>query len=143
MKKSRYYLFLNEYTDSAFTRCPKCETKTKIRKIPLVVHVEPHHILLLNKNCRFCPYCELIIVKKDSLEALLYEACKDRYPEIIGNEYFVYGTIDRKYWRLGTQNKFDAKDIIEHAYPFKNHWRFEIIPGGWYLNNENKKPTKK
>ena len=33
--------FLNPYEDMAFTKCPKCEAKTKVRKFPLVIHIEP------------------------------------------------------------------------------------------------------
>ena len=29
LKRARHYLFLNPYGDMAFTRCPKCEEKTK------------------------------------------------------------------------------------------------------------------
>lgn len=37
--KTRHYFFLNPYEDCAFTRCPKCNNKTKIRKFPLVIHI--------------------------------------------------------------------------------------------------------
>jgi len=35
-KESHHYFFLNPYQDMAFTRCPKCKEKTKIRKHCLV-----------------------------------------------------------------------------------------------------------
>ena len=37
-ENTRHYFFLNPYEDAAFTRCPKCETKTMVRKFPLVIH---------------------------------------------------------------------------------------------------------
>ena len=37
---TRFYFFLNPYADMAFTRCPKCEAKTKQRKLPLAVRNE-------------------------------------------------------------------------------------------------------
>jgi len=35
-ERTRYRFFLNPYPDMAFTKCPKCETKTRQRKLPLV-----------------------------------------------------------------------------------------------------------
>ena len=67
-ENTRHYFFLNPYEDAAFTRCPKCETKTLIRKFPLVVHIEPQQLFILNKKCRFCPRCDLIIARKWSTD---------------------------------------------------------------------------
>lgn len=47
LKRARHYFFLNPYGDMAFTRCPKCEQKTKIRKYCLVVHMDPKHLFSL------------------------------------------------------------------------------------------------
>jgi hypothetical protein len=35
-----YSFVLNPYTSERFTKCPSCETPTRIRKLPLVIHVE-------------------------------------------------------------------------------------------------------
>ena len=69
--KKKHKFFLNPYSDCAFTKCPKCETKTKVRKFPLVIHIEPQQIFLLNKQCKYCPNCDLIIVKKQEIESLM------------------------------------------------------------------------
>jgi len=60
-ERRRYYFFLNPYGDAAFTKCPKCESSTKIRKSSLVIHIDPQQLLLLNKKCRYCVKCNLII----------------------------------------------------------------------------------
>ena len=39
--KTRHYFFLNPYEDYAFTKCPKCDEKTKVRKFPLAIHIDP------------------------------------------------------------------------------------------------------
>ncbi len=62
--------FLNPYTDCAFTKCPKCDSKTKVRKFPLVISIKPQQLLILNKQCKYCP-CDLIIAKKQELESLM------------------------------------------------------------------------
>ena len=36
-----YRFFLNPYQDMRWTRCPQCENKMHLRKLPLVIHVDP------------------------------------------------------------------------------------------------------
>jgi uncharacterized protein with PIN domain len=63
-RKQQYRFFLNPYKDCAFTKCPRCDSKTRTRKFPLVIQIEPQQILLLNKQCKYCTSCDLIIIKK-------------------------------------------------------------------------------
>ena len=52
--------------------CPKCNNKTKVKKLPHAVHFEKEiKILSLNFTCKYCPYCELLIAKKDKIENIL------------------------------------------------------------------------
>jgi len=44
----RFKFFLNPYTDVRFTTCPNCEGRTRQRKLPLVIHVDPQSPLSLN-----------------------------------------------------------------------------------------------
>ena len=87
--KKRYKFFFNTYHDCAFTKCPKCDTKTKVRKYPLVIgiDVEPKQVLLFNKKCKYCASCDLIIAKKQELEFMI--------PQLGETEYLVIGTLDR------------------------------------------------
>ena len=135
LKRARHYFFLNPYDDIAFTRCPKCEEKTKIRKYCLVIHIEPKHLFSLNKSCRYCPKCDLIIVKQADLEGLLIAICEQNAPEIIGNEYFVFGTMDRKDWKDTRAGTMIQQEAIKRSHPFKDAWKFEIAPAGWYPKN--------
>jgi len=57
----RYRFFLNPYTDVRFTTCPQCRGKTSQRKLPLVIHIDPLQLVALNKTCRYCPRCDLLI----------------------------------------------------------------------------------
>ena len=138
LKRARHYFFLNPYDDIAFIRCPKCEEKTKIRKYCLVIHIEPKHLFSLNKSCRYCPKCDLIIVKQADLEGLLIAICEQNAPEIIGNEYFVFGTMDRKDWKNGQTGKMSQQEAIKRSYPFKDIWKFEVSPAGWYPEKQVK-----
>jgi hypothetical protein len=132
--KRRYYFYLNPYQDAAFTRCPRCTNKTNLRKFPLVIHIEPNQLFVLNKLCRYCTRCELIIVKQSELEALMAAGFEQRRPEIVGNEYFVFGTLERKDWLESKKGGLlsDA-DTVERVVVFKEVLKFKPV-GGWVLD---------
>jgi hypothetical protein len=130
--KKRHYFFLNPYHDCAFTRCPKCEDKTRIRKFPLVIHVDPRQMLLVNKQCKYCLSCDLIIARKTELEHQLATALSQTNCEIVANDYVVMGTIDREDWREGNKRQIEPTETIERIYVFKDVWKFEVVPPGWY-----------
>lgn len=127
MKKCHYF-FLNPYEDCAFTRCPKCGNKTKVRKFPLVIHIDPHQMLLLNKECKYCPSCDLIIVKKSQLEQLLATKLSRIFPKIVGNNYLVMGTVERKDWRESIKRQMEPTEILKLMYVFKDVWNFKPAP---------------
>src|SRR3989304_1355763 len=91
--------FLNPYEDAAFTKCPKCEGRTRVRRFPLVVHIEPSWLFVLNKQCRYCEGCGLIIARRSEVESLMAAAFERRDPALVGNEYLVVGTLPRRLWR--------------------------------------------
>src|SRR4051794_1604047 len=91
----RYRFFLNPYSDARFTSCPKCGGKTRVRKLPLVIHVDPAHMIALNKTCKFCPYCDLLIAHQDEIEGFLAAYFGQNQPDVVGNDYLVLGTADR------------------------------------------------
>src|SRR5436309_1079606 len=138
--KPRFKFFLNPYPDVRFTRCPKCQGKTKLRKLPLLIHVDPENLMVLNKTCRFCPYCELLIAHQDEIEAQLTGYFGQHNPEVVGNEYLVLGTVDRPAWQQGTQAPVGLKDMLEQAHDFKKILEFELT-GGWMPNDETDQVT--
>ncbi len=128
--KKRHKFFLNPYSDCAFTKCPKCDAKTKIRKYPLVIHVEPKQLFLLNKKCKYCPNCDLIIAKKQEIESFLAQGLGYQLSQ---NDYQVMGTVERKDWLQGNKGSLLPPEIIKRMYLFKDIWDFEVIPAGWYF----------
>jgi len=131
----RHYFFLNPYEDAAFTRCPKCESKTLLRKFPLAIHIEPEQFLVLNKTCRYCTRCDLIIAHKSEVETLMVACIEDKKPEIIGNEYLIIGTMEKRDWR--DRDRIEKAGLaIERIRSFKDIWDFEVIPRGWYPSKE-------
>jgi hypothetical protein len=127
----KYYLFLNPYEEHRFTKCPECDKKTKIRKFPLVITIDPKTLLLLNKSCKFCEKCQLIIARKQEVENLMAFQFSSVNPEIIGNDYLIIGTLERKDWQGGNKGLISSKEMLERVIVFKDYWKFEVIPPRW------------
>ena len=127
----RYAFILNSHADTKFTKCPRCETRTNLRKLSLVIHVEGFGLVLLGKTCRLCVRCETLIAHKAELDKLLSTAVKVSKPE-----YFVLGTADRRTYRPGLAGAASLADVRVHTSDFKSYWNVEITPAGWYPRNE-------
>ncbi len=126
----RYRFFLNPYQDARFSKCPQCTNKTGQRKLPLFIHIDPKQPLLLNKTCRYCLHCDLLILHQDELEDLIARIFSVLDPEIVGNNYLVIGTLDRADWKRIDQNKLPIQDTIEALHDFKDVVTFKPM-GGW------------
>lgn len=127
--------FLNPHTDARFTRCPKCEAATKLRKKPLMIFIEPMQPLTLNKTCRYCPACDLLIVHKDELDELIRKVCLQNFPNLLGHEYFVVGTVERKAWKEGYQGEVKVDDIFATLHDFKRYLEFEPPRYVWVMED--------
>ena len=126
----RYRFFLNPYQDARFRTCPQCARKTGQRKLPLFIHIDPKQPLLLNKTCRYCPYCDLLIAHQDELEDALATVFTVLDPEIVGNKYVIVGTLDRADWKRIDQNNLPFQDTLDALHDFKDEVTFEPA-GGW------------
>jgi hypothetical protein len=125
----QHAFFLNPYRDVRFsTSCPGCNGKTKQRKVPLAIHVDDWGAVILNKTCRFCPYCDLLIAHQDELEAVLAAQFQERAPGVVGSDYVVFGTVERKAWRRGTKEALSNDELIDSLHDFKRHCRFAPAP---------------
>jgi hypothetical protein len=124
-QKPRYRFILNPYKDERFSRCPRCEGKTRERKLPLVIHVDPRNPISLNKTCRYCDRCDLLIAHQDEVEAQLALLFQSHNPELIGNDYLVVGTLDRADWQRGSKTPLTIAEMMEHLHDFKEVLKIE------------------
>lgn len=131
LREPRHAFFLNAYEDHAFTRCPMCEAPMKVRKHCLVIHVDPNHLLILNKTCRYCPPCDLLIARGSELEQQLAAAREVQDLGIVGNEYMVLGTVDRADWRRAMREEVSTEEGIRMLHPFEDLLDIKVDPGGW------------
>ncbi len=121
----RYRFFLNPYRDVRFTSCPQCGKRTKQRKLPLVIHVDPRNPVSINKTCRYCPTCDLLIAHKDQIEEQLALLFARHDPTLIGNNYLVIGTQDRATWRRGVKTPLTIQEMLDSLHDFEEMLRFE------------------
>ncbi len=127
----RYRFFLNPYTHARFTTCPQCGARMRLRKLPLVIHIDPQQLVALNKACRYCPGCDLLIAHQDEIERLLAGFLHDARPEIVGNRYLVVGTGDRPAWRRGMRTPLRIAEAPDHVHDFVDVVRFEPARPSW------------
>jgi hypothetical protein len=127
----QYQFFLNPYKDFRFTRCPQCHWKTRVRKHPFFIHIDPQQPVVLNMTGRYCSNCDLLILHQDKVEELLVAALMGSNPDLIGNDYLVIGTIERKGWREAQKNPYGLESTLECLHDFKEYVTFELANYGW------------
>jgi Flp pilus assembly protein TadD len=127
-QRPRYDFFLNTFPDTRFTTCPQCQSKTQARKIPLVIHVNPNLPMRLEKICRYCETCDLLIAHRDQLEEQLTSHLLMIDPEVVGNDYLVVGTLERTEWNRIKDKELSLKHIVEYLHDFKEVVTFSRQP---------------
>jgi hypothetical protein len=95
----------------------------------LVIHVnhsDGPRLVLLNKSCRLCLFCETLVVHRVELEDVVAAAgFSAEY------EYLVLGTIDRRTWRRGFVGEAQLADIRDHMADFKKYLKVDVTPARW------------
>ena len=124
----RYSFFLNPHPNERFTRCPRCQATTRVRKIPLVIHVDSVGLVLLRKTCRLCVVCEMLIAQEVEvnrvIEGLAPHAANPA-------TYFVVGTLGSVTWRGGLSGSVTIEEVQQDMADFKAYMRVEITPRHW------------
>jgi hypothetical protein len=129
----RHGFMLNPYPDQRVSRCPLCKNKTGQRKLPLLIHVDPSHLIALNYTCRYCRECDLLIGHKPEIEHLLTELFRQRGPTVIGNKYLIIGTVEKGTWREGLAEPKAFDDVLRHASDFAEYYHdLRVTRPGWY-----------
>ena len=129
----RYGFMLNPYPGERLSRCPFCEQKNRQRKLPLLIHVEPNHMIVLNYTCRYCPACDLLVAHKHELEHILAVTFRQNDPSVIGNHYLILGTVEKSVWREGLKQPQAVTEMRPHISDFAKYYTEmrQTLPG-WY-----------
>ena len=73
-------------------------------------------MVILNKTCRFCPHCDLLIAHKDEVELHLAQLRAQMGPGVIGNDYLIVGTVERNDWRRCLAKPLTPVEMIEASF---------------------------
>ncbi len=117
-KPRRHRFILNPYAEERFDDCPECDGRTEERKFPLVIHVEPQNPVAINKTCRYCAQCDLIIAQQDEVEEQL-SILFAQHPAKIRPEYLVMGTLDHDDWDRGRRIPLSLPELVEKVHVFR------------------------
>ena len=135
--KPRYSLILNQYADFRASKCIKCDKPTFLRKFALLIHIDDGGLITLGKTCRYCAKCELIVVHQNELEDELVYKFEVLQPEIIGNNYFIIGTVEKKFWqRQMLENFASFEELLKNTADIKKYLDFQYQPAGWYFDGQ-------
>lgn len=110
--------------------CPQCDKKMHQRKLPLVIHIEPKSLFSLNKTCRYCPHCDLLIAHQNNVEHVLASSLRVYQPEAVGNDYLIIGTLEKAAWKRGTQQPLTFQETLDALHDFKEVVTFKVT-GDW------------
>lgn len=132
----QYNFSLNPYPDLRFSKCSRCETKTGQRKLPLVVHVHPHNLILLSYTNRYCKECNLLIGHQHEIEHHLIRLFSETNPDIVGNEYLIVGSVNKNTWQKSRKKALLIKEIIENTHDFISYEKLQMTMSGWFKENE-------
>ncbi len=121
---------LNPHTDYRATSCPGCKAKTRVRKIPLVIHVEGAGLLILRKTCRLCLDCETVIAHQAEIELAMKASAGQAAAAT--PDYLVLGTVGPRVWRQGLSGDVRINELVRNMADFKAHLQIESTPGGWF-----------
>jgi hypothetical protein len=93
------------------------------------LNIFPNQPFTLNMTGRYCPKCDLLILHQDKLESLMVYSMEKFDPSLIGNEYLVMGTVERKAWREAQKQPSSYDVIFDNMHDFKEV--VEIKPVRW------------
>ena len=119
-----------------FSKCPACQNKTGQRKLPLLIHVDPKNLIALNYTNRYCDRCDMLIGHKDEIEHLLTDMFLQTNPDYIGNNYLVFGTVEKTAWRENIKNPKPFDEMLHHVYDFKSYQDIRMAMGGWFQKGQ-------
>lgn len=126
----KHRLVVNPFDDLGFTRCPDCGEKTRVRKFPLVFMVPPALFGIIDMKAKYCPDCDIIVVKESEFELRLEEHMVKRGRPSVGSRYLLGGTLERKDYRRLTSGKVREEEgaayVMERMYVFVD--AREVLP---------------
>ena len=75
----------------------------------------------------------MVMVHRNEFKAELARVLSEVAPVVIGKNYLVLGTIEKKIWQkgLGGHGK-PLAEMLKYLADFKHQYGLQCEPGGWY-----------
>jgi len=132
----QYNFSLNPYPEFRFSTCPVCRSNTGQRKCPLIIHVDPKCLILLNYTNRYCKNCDMLIGHKHEIEHHLTEMFLKIKPDVIGDNYLVFGTVEKKVWCENIYHTKTSPEILKHTHDFISYQDLRMTIAGWFPRDQ-------
>ncbi len=132
----KYHFSLNPYPEERFSRCPGCRNKTRQLKLPLLIHVDPRNLIALNYTNRYCEHCNTLIGHKHEIEHHLTVMFSKLNPEVIGNDYLIFGTVEKEAWRENMRQQKPFNEMRHHIRDFKSYRNIRMTMTGWFRDGQ-------
>jgi hypothetical protein len=133
---NKFNFSLNPYPDLRFSKCPDCGIKTGQRKVAIFIHVSPLNPIILNYTNRYCSNCDILIGHKHEIEHHLTELFKGTNPTVIGNDYLLVGTVERKIWKDNIKYSHDINKMRDFIQDFKSFQVIQMTSEGWFQKGQ-------
>ncbi|MEM6784332.1 MAG: hypothetical protein AAF624_11435 [Bacteroidota bacterium] len=93
-------------------------------------------MIALNYTNRYCKRCDLLIAHQAEIEHYLTEMFRASEPELIGNDYLIFATVEKRAWREGMYDTRSVHEMRAHVSDFKSYESLRMTRGGWYRDDE-------
>ncbi len=142
---AQYNFSLNPHRLTQLTRCPTCERPLESRKLPFLITIEPNLTHVFSMESHYCPTCDWLILDQHKLEGLLYAFFIQQDQSVIGKDYHVIGTVDKKAWERGMKQGLEFEELAPYTHSFKKIQPFKRSGKGLQRKGLNlaDKPTSK
>src|SRR5262245_10968337 len=98
-------------------------------------------MVVLNKTCRYCPICDLLIAHEDELRELIDRTLCEMQPDAVGKPFVVVGTLDQSAWRQGLKQALNHGGVLAALHDFLGYQNYEVV-GGWVPAGSFAPPAK-
>ncbi len=78
----------------------------------------------------------MLIGHKHEIEHHLTEMFLKIDPEVIGNAYLIFGTVEKKAWHENINNPKALNDMRPHIHDFKSYQNIRMTMGGWFPTDQ-------
>jgi hypothetical protein len=80
---------------------------------------------------------DLLTGNKCEIERLLTGMSAWHAPSVVGNDYLIVGTLEKKAWRDGVKQPKPIVDILPHAHDFKTYYQeLRLSRPGYYSDDQ-------